>query len=260
MRVLFALLLALPLLAGAQTYAVPAAKAASATVAPPAAAKRKLTALAVTGDGIQLLTLPADRGNLVNTGAWQLSPGSLFDSELLAVVADTVKAAGPDRDIKTYTTSTRSLFGDPAGLFVNGKLTLPGTLGSALKVGGVTHLFLVTRAQQSAALVPALPDKIGTPLDGAGFVIDLRPTGQIGMDGNPGLPVLVAYLSLRVALVDLADDRLVKEQSILVGQRLPVERGAANPLAALSPEARLAALKALVAAELPQAIKALLPK
>lgn len=267
MRVLLALLLALPLLVSAQTSAqtpasAPAAKphAAGGAASAPAVAKRKLTALAVTGEGIQLLTLQADRGNLTHTGSWQLSPGSLFDSELLAAVSDAVKAAAPDREIKTYTTSTRSLFGDPAGLFVDGKLTLPGTLGDALRLGGATHLFMVTRAQQAPALVPALPDKIATPLEGAGFVIDLRPTGQIGMDGNPGLPILAAYLSLRVALVDMKDYRLVKEQSIIVGQRLPVERGVANPFVALSPEARLAALKALVAAELPQAIKALLPK
>lgn len=263
MRVLLALLLALPLLAGAQTPATPAAKAPAAGPSAPAsppAAKRKLTALAVTGDGVQLLTLQADRGNLTTTGAWQLSPGSLFDSELLAAISDAVKAAAPDRDIRTYTSATRSLFGDPAGLFVDGKLTLPGTLGDALRLGGATHLFLVTRAQQSPALVPVLPDKIATPLDGAGFVIDLRPTGQIGMDGNPGLPILAAYLSLRVALVDLSDYRLVKEQSIIIGKRLPVERGVTNPLAALSPEARLAALRSLAEAELPQAIKALLPK
>lgn len=264
MRVLFALLLALPLLASAQTPASTSASAPankpSAAASAPAVAKRKLTALAVTGESIQLLTLQADRGNLTSAGSWQLSPGSVFDSELLAAVSGAVAAAAPDREIKTYTSSTRSLFGDPASLFVDGKLTLPGTLGDALRGRGATHLFLITRAQQSPALVPALPDKIATPLEGAGFVIDLRPTGQIGIDGNPGLPILTAYLSLRVALVDLADYRLVKEQSILVGQRLPVERGVANPFVALSPEARLAALKALVAAELPQAIKTLLPK
>ena len=124
---------------------------------------------------------------------------------------------------------------------------------------GATHPFLITRAQQSPALVPALPDKIATPLEGAGFVIDLRPTGQIGIDGNRACRSWRLTLSLRVALVDLADYRLVKEQSILVGQRLPVERGVANPLWR---SARGAAGRAqgLVAAELPQAIKTLLPK
>ncbi len=220
---------------------------------------RKIAALSLLGDGVQLLNLTPQRGDTVQPGEWVVSPAGSLDNAVLQAVDQAVRAQG--REIKLYTTTTRSLFGDPSALFAGGKLSLPGQLGEAVRSSGAGQLLLITRSRQEAGLAAALPLRLYTTLEGPGFVLDQRPAGQIGVDGQGGLPVLAPYVSLRIALVDLDDLRLKREHSVAVAQRLVVTRAAAaNPWGALSTEQRLQALQALIDAELPRAVLALLPQ
>lgn len=221
----------------------------------------KLTALSLLGDGVQTVNLLPERGNVAQTGEWTAPPAGGLDNSVLQTLEAAVKAAAPDREVKLFTSVTRSLFGDPASLFVDGKLTLPGKLGEAIKQSGASHLLLITRGKQAASFAAELPAKINQPLEGLGFVIDQRPSGQVGIDGQGGLPVLAPYAFIRVALIDLSDMRLKREQSIAVAKRLGVTReNAPAPFAALTADQRKEALTALVDAELPQAVRSLLPK
>jgi hypothetical protein len=103
-----------------------------------------------------------------------------------------------------------------------------------------------------------MPARLLATLEGPGFVLDQRPSGNVGFDGQAGLPVFVPYVSIRIALIDLGDLRLRREQSIAVATRLPVDReSAANPWAATTAEQRVKALDALIEAELPKAVKVL---
>jgi hypothetical protein len=245
MKSLLVCLALLPGLAGAQAPAKPA----------------KLTALSLLGDTLQLVNLLPERGNLAQVGEAAVAPSGSLDSAVLQSLDKAVKSVDAQRELKLYTSTTRSLFGDPAALFVDGKLSLPGKLGEAVKQSGASHLLLVTRSRQDAALAAELPARINQPLDGLGYVVDQRPSSQIGIDGQGGLPVLAPYAFIRVALIDLADMRLKREQSIAVARRLPVTRQAAGaPFSALDAEPRKQAVLDLVDAELPQAVKALLPK
>lgn len=220
---------------------------------------RKFAVLSVLGDGVQLLSLTPARGDTVQTGEWTARPAGGVDNAALQAVDASIKALLPDHTVKLYTTSTRSLFGDPANLFANGKLALPGALGDAVKQSGASKLLLVTRSRQDAALAAALPPRVLAVLEGAGFVLDQRPSGQVGFDGQTGLPVLAAYVSIRVALIDVADMRLLRERSLAAGRRLPVAREAAdNPWAATAPELRMKSLESLIETELPQAVKGLI--
>jgi hypothetical protein len=177
---------------------------------------------------------------------------------VLQALDGAVKQSGPGRDIKLYTSTTRSLFGDPANLFVNGRLSLPGKLGEAVRQSGAAHLLLVTRSRQEPALAAGLPARILASLEGPGFVLDQRPSAQIGFDGQGGLPVFAPFVSIRVALIDLRDLKLKREQSLAVATRLPVTAASsANPWAATTPEQRLQALEALIKAELPKAVAGL---
>jgi hypothetical protein len=125
-----------------------------------------------------------------------------------------------------------------------------------VRQSGAATLLLVTRSRQEPALASALPARILTTLEGPGFVLDQRPSAQIGFDGQPGRAVLVPYVSIRVALVDLADLKLRREQSLAVASRLPVQVDA-NPWAATTAEQRVKALEDLIEAELPKAVVAL---
>ncbi len=88
--------------------------------------------------------------------------------------------------------------------------------------------------------------------------MDQRPSAQVGFDGQAGLPVLAPYVSIRVALIDLGDLKLRREQSLAVATRLPVAaEAAANPWAATTAEQRVKALEALIDVELPKAVKGL---
>jgi hypothetical protein len=221
----------------------------------------KFAALSLLGDSVQLISLTPARGDTVQTGEWASSPAGGLDNAVLQALNDAVKAVDDKREIKLYTSSTRSLFGDPASLFVDGKLTLPGKLGEAVRQSGAATLLLVTRSRQEPALARALPARILTTLEGPGFVLDQRPAGQIGFDGQPGLPVFAPYASIRIALIDLSDLRLKREQSIAVASRLPVPAdAAANPWAATTTEQRVKALEALIEAELPRAVKGLVAR
>lgn len=218
----------------------------------------KFAALSLLGDGVQLLSLTPARGDTVQTGEWRATPAGGLDNAVLQALNVAVKAASDKHEVKLYTSSTRSLYGDPALLFVDGKLSLPGNLATAVRSGGAGKLLLVTRSVQEPAQVKALPARVLNTLEGPGFVLDQRPSGQIGFDGNAGLPVFAPYVSLRVALIDLGDLRLRREQSLAVGTRLPVTReAAANPWAATTPEQRVEALEALIAEELPKAVAGL---
>lgn len=221
----------------------------------------KFAALSLLGDRVQLLSLTPARGDTVQTGEWTATPGGRLDDAALQAINEAVKAGGEQREVKLYTSSTRSLFGDPANLFVDGKLSLPGNLAAAVRQNGASQLLLITRSRQEPGLAAALPPRLLASLDGPGFVLDQRPGGQIGFDGQPGLPVFAAYVSIRVALVDLADMRLRREQSMAVAARLPVARAAAdNPWAATSAEDRVKALQGLIEAELASAIKGLVAR
>lgn len=219
----------------------------------------RFAVLSVLGDSVQLISLSPARGDTVQTGEWTASPAGGLDNAVLQAV-NTAVAAGSDKlEVKLYTSTTRSMFGDPATLFVDGKLNLPGKLGDAVRQSGAAHLLLVTRSRQEPALAAALPARILATLEGPGFVLDQRPSAQISFDGQPALPVLAGYVSIRIALVDLRDLKLKREQSLAVAARLPVDRAAAaNPWAATTPAQRVEALEALIAAELPRAVKGLL--
>jgi hypothetical protein len=248
-----------PVLAAAQSKkpAVPPETAAvdDKTARDPA----RFAALSLLGDNVQLISLTPARGDTPQTGEWTASPAGALDNAVLQALNQAVRASGDQRDIKLYTSTTRSLFGDPAQLFVDGRLALPGKLGEAVRQSGAATLLLVTRNRQEPALARALPARIVTALEGPGFVLDQRPGGQIGFDGQPGQPVFAPFVSLRVAVVDLADLRLRREQSVAVATRLPVAPAtAANPWAATTPEQRVKALEALIENELPQAVAPLL--
>lgn len=218
----------------------------------------RYAALSVLGDNVQLISLSPARGDTVQSGEWTSAPTGGLDNAVLQAVNEALKAGNDKREVKLYTSSTRSLFGDPAALFVDGRLNLPGKLGDAVRQSGAAHLLLVTRSRQEPGLAAALPGRILTALEGPGFVLDQRPAAQIGFDGQPGLPVLAPYVSIRVALVDLADLRLKREQSLAVASRLTVAReSVANPWAATTAEQRVKALEVLIEAELPKAVKSL---
>ncbi|KQW52249.1 MULTISPECIES: hypothetical protein [unclassified Roseateles] len=253
---LLALLPLLPALAFAQ-------KSKAAAPPPEAAAEdktprdpNKFAALSLLGDNVQLISLSPARGDTVQSGEWTASPAGGLDNAVLQSLNEAVKAAGKDREVKLYTSTTRSLFGDPANLFVDGKLSLPGKLGDAVRLSGAAKLLLVTRSRQEPALAAALPARILATLEGPGFVLDQRPSANIGFDGQPGRAVLAPYVSIRVALVDLSDLKLRREQSLAVASRLPVA-GDANPWAATTAEQRVKALEALIEAELPKAVAGL---
>lgn len=218
----------------------------------------KFAALSLLGDNVQLISLTPARGDTPQTGEWTSTPAGGLDNAVLQALNEAVKAVDSKREIKLYTSSTRSLFGDPANLFVDGKLTLPGKLGDAVRQSGAAKLLLVTRSRQEPALAAALPSRILATLEGPGFVLDQRPSAQIGFDGQPGQPVFAPYVSIRVALIDLGDMKLRREQSLAVAARLPVTReAAANPWAATTAEQRVKALEALIEVELPKALKGL---
>ncbi len=218
----------------------------------------KFAALSLLGDNVQLIHLSPARGDTVQTGEWTATPAGGLDNAVLQALNEAVKATGKDREVKLYTSTTRSLFGDPAGLFVDGKLSLPGKLGEAVRQSGAARLLLVTRSRQEPALAATLPARILASLEGPGFVLDQRPSAQIGFDGNGGLPVFAPYVSIRVALIDLSDLRLRREQSLAVATRLPVAAAdTANPWAATTREQRVKALEGLIQAELPKAVAGL---
>jgi hypothetical protein len=215
----------------------------------------KFAALSLLGDNVQLINLTPARGDTVQSGEWTSSPAGGLDNAVLQSLDAAIKAVGKDREVKLYTSSTRSLFGDPANLFVNGKLSLPGKLGEAVRQSGASKLLLVTRSRQEPALAATLPARILATLEGPGFVLDQRPSAQIGFDGQPGRPVFAPYVSIRVALVDLSDLKLKREQSLAVATRLPVSAEvAANPWGATTTEQRVKALEALIEAELPRVV------
>jgi len=215
----------------------------------------KFAALSVLGDNVQLLSLSPARGDTVQSGEWTATPAGALDNAVLQSLDAAVRAGGKERDIKLYTSTTRSLFGDPATLFVDGRLSLPGKLGDAVRQSGAARLLLVTRSRQDAALAAALPPRVLATLEGPGFVLDQRPGAQIGFDGRPGQALLAPYVSIRIALVDLGDLKLKREQSFAVAARLPASGD--NPWAATTAEQRMKALEALIEAELPRAVAGL---
>lgn len=218
----------------------------------------KIAVLSLLGDSVQLLSLSPARGDTVQSGEWTATPAGGLDNAVLQALDAALKSSGKGREVKLYTSSTRSLFGDPANLFANGRLALPGKLGDAVRQSGAAHLLLVTRSRQEPALAASLPQRILTSIEGPGFVLDQRPSAQIGFDGRGGLPVFAPFVSIRVALIDLSDLTLRREQSLAVATRLPVAAAdAANPWAATTPEQRVKALEALIEAELPKAVAGL---
>jgi hypothetical protein len=259
-RFRLALTICLPLLLAAPVQAASSAPKPEPVKTDPVKLVPNLVAvLTLVGDTAQLASVGGPRGDQAQLTEWTATPTGQLDAAALRAVDQRVRAEGSKRETKLFTSTTRSLFGDPAGLFVGGKLNLPGKLGDAVRQSGAPRLLLITRSQQDAGLAPALPARVSATLDGAGFVLDQRPADQIGFDGRPGLPTLSAYAFLRVALIDVTDMHLVREQSIAVARRLSVPReSAASPWNLLTAEQRVEPLIALIEAELPKAVGAVI--
>lgn len=259
-RFLLCLALLPGLCAAARPPKAPEPKAAEPIKVDP----QRVAVLSLLGDSVQLISLSATRPDAIQSGEWAASPPGSLDGAVLQSIDTTVKGGGLRKEVKLYTSTTRALFGDPATLFVDGRLALPGKLDDAVRQSGAAQLLLITRNRQAATLagaLPVLPGLLDSTLEGPGFVLDQRPTGQIGIDGSAGLPILAPYVFLRVALIDVTDLKVRREQSIAAARRLPVAREAgANPWAALTAAQRNAELVGLIEAELPKAVTSLLAR
>jgi hypothetical protein len=164
----------------------------------------------------------------------------VFDNAVVSAVAIAVRKIDPKAELASINTRSTVLFEKQRSLFEQSgdKILIPDAIREALKAQGATHLFLITKRRDDAAVqfVDGFSDGKGQ-LEGLGFYVDGSIRTRVSETGASGRGFVAPYVYINIALIDVASSRVIKNEKVTVSK--PVSAGAAekdigNPWAALS--------------------------
>jgi hypothetical protein len=220
-----------------------------------------------------LLSLLSDRLTIVNrdmaTGSnidrnhrdFLALPGNTLDKDMGLAMDDALRAAGVTSPPVILFTSDRAIFARQAELLdaSAGTAALLDAVRPVLRGVDATHLVLATKYRHDARL-KVDDGYVGSGLlEGLGFFIDRtyepRHVGTTAV--APGF--LSAFAYFKLALLDLATGRVVREEAVFASEtRMGIESASGHPWDAMSAEQKVAAIDHLLKTETPIAMRKLI--
>jgi len=213
--------------------------------------------LSLIGHRMDVVTYHPAVGSRLDTNDHQMVDlvEDLFDVEALRIIHSSLQKAdnGP---VTLYRGKDPALFERPLALFDGDRARLPDQLITSMRADGAERLLLVTRHRREADLHEQHGGIGSGPLEGMGYYIDGRKKMRRSDTGEIGRGFLAPFVYLRLTLVDLADQRVLKEQMISGSTTLSVARAkdSFDPWDVLTAEQKINTLLRIMDRELRQAV------
>jgi hypothetical protein len=228
-----------------------------------AAAEPRYAVLSLLSDRLTIITRDMATGSHIDRNRRESLPipGNLLDKNMVLALDDALRASGAKSGAVLLFTSDPRIFARQAQLLdeKDGTAQLLDAVRPVLKGVDATHLVLATKYRHDARLEVDDGYVGDGSLDGLGFYIDRtyepRRTGTIGI--TPGY--LAAFAYFKLALIDLATGRVVREVPVFASEsRWGTLGETGDPWDSMSSEDKAAALARLLNAQAPQAMAKLL--
>jgi hypothetical protein len=192
---------------------------ALATVGLADAQSRRLAALSLVGDKIEIIGARPEIGSRIsqNRRRWADDAENTMDRYVLQAVERAARAHDRGTTVMMLALPGSVLYERPERAFDGRQVALPGKVVDALIDGRVSHLLLLTKVRD-AARVPLYDTTAGVgSVHGIGFYIDpdLRLNMRDGATaGHTADGVLAPFVYVRLSLVDVQSGEVVREELV----------------------------------------------
>jgi hypothetical protein len=226
------------------------------------AQERRYAVLSLLSDQLTIITRDMATGSHIDRNHREVLaiPGNLLDRDMVATLDDALAGKASRPPVLLFTRDAK-IFARQAELLdaSAGTAALLEAVRPVLANVDATHLVLAAKYRHDARL--QIEDGyVGSGLlEGLGFYVDRsyepRRMGNIGV--APGY--LSAFAYFKLALIDLASGRIVKEVPVFASEsRVGGDSETGHPWDAMTPADKVAALERLMKAEAPRAVGLLL--
>ena len=227
------------------------AGAALGQTAPAAAPKIAVTSL--VGDAMNITHRRDSTGTNIRSNPVDVVkiPNPVFDHAVLKAIQEALARAVPGAAVALLRVPAAGSSGDPALLFVDGKVAAAHPLVEGLRQQGFTHLVAATKLRATNVVKLADDMKIGTgQLEGLGFYIDLTMNVERvnTTSTNTAQGIIAPHLYMQLSLIDLGKLEAVRTQSITDNSVVASSSNPSgtDPWGALTGEQKVNALQRLI--------------
>jgi hypothetical protein len=184
------------------------------------AQSRRLAALSLVGDKIEIIGARPEIGSRIsqNRRRWADDAESTLDRYVLQAVDRAVRAQDRSATLSMLTLPGSPLYERPERAFDGRQVALPGRAVDALIAARASHLLLITKVRGDAK-VPLYHSTAGVgSVSGIGFYVDpdlrliMRSDGATA--GHSADGVLAPFVYVRISLVDVQSGEVVNEELV----------------------------------------------
>jgi hypothetical protein len=228
-----------------------------------ARAEPRYALLSLLSDRLTIVTRDMATGSNIDHNHREILPlpGNVLDKDMVLAMDDALRSTGVRAQPVLLFSSDRAIFARQAELLdaAAGTAALLDAVRPVLRGVDASHLILATKYRHDARLQVG-DGYVGSGLlEGLGFFIDrtYEPRHVATVAVAPGY--LSAYAYFRLALIDLASGRVVREIPVFASEtRMGAESTSGHPWDSMTSEQKVAALDHLLKTETPIAMKKLI--
>jgi hypothetical protein len=180
------------------------------------AQSRRLAALSLVGDKIEIIGARAEIGSRIsqNRRRWADDAENTMDRYVLQAVERAVRAQDRGATVAMLALPGSALYDRPESAFDGRQVALPGKLVDALIDGRASHLLLLTKVRGEAK-VPLYDTTVGVgSVSGIGFYVDPDLRLKVRDSGHAADGVLAPFVYVKLSLVDVQSGEVVREELV----------------------------------------------
>jgi len=227
------------------------------------AGSRNYAVVSVMGDRIDVVVRQPVVGSLPDRNSHTPYPvkGGVFDQGALLATGDAINRVDAQARVTLLAVSAPAYFDDQQRFFVGQEARLPEALSGMLKQQGATHLLFITKHRGEASMKLDRESLGNGKIEGLGFYMDPSAViERMGTTGENGKGLFSPFVYIKLTLIDLSDNRIVRE-GVITGTRPATTTDLQKTAAlwdAMSPEAKVKTLQEIIDGEIALAMPRLL--
>lgn len=220
-------------------------------------APTRVALLSLIGKDLQVIVFQPGTGSHLDRNQkqnWTLS-SPVYDQQALSLLQEALKTVHPQAQVLSYAGDLPEAFSRPSSIVDSEQLKLPDELLAALREDKAEQLLLLTRRRHESFLKTAKGHVGDGMLEGMGFYVDNYKRMRRTDTNEVGQGFLAPYVYLRLSLIDLSTNKVLKQRDILASSTLSSARSkdGFSPWEVLSAEEKLLTLSKMLNRELKKA-------
>lgn len=221
------------------------------------AAPSRVALLSLIGKDLQVVVFQPGTGSHLDRNQkqnWTLS-SPIYDQQALGLLQAALKKSHPQAQALSYAGDLPEAFSRPSSIVDSEQLKLPDDLLAALREDKAEQLLLLTRRRHESFLKTAKGHVGDGMLEGMGFYVDNHKRMRRSDTNEVGQGFLAPYVYLRLSLIDLGTNKVLKQRDIITSTTLSSARSkdGFSPWDVLSSEEKLLTLSKILNRELTKA-------